>query len=51
MKGGIICKEKNMNAYENRRFKEVAQEEGIELEFHDLSVHTCAFGAFHMMLK
>ena len=35
MKGGIICKEKNVNVYENRRFKEVAQEEGIELELHD----------------
>ncbi|MCK4398073.1 MAG: hypothetical protein KAV25_03685 [Methanophagales archaeon] len=35
MKGWIICKEENRNAYENRRFKEVAQEEGIELELHD----------------
>lgn len=35
MKGWIICKEKNMNVYENRRFKEAAQEEGIEFEFHD----------------
>ena len=37
MKGGIICKEKNVNVYENRRFQEVAKEEGIELEFHDPS--------------
>jgi len=37
MKGWIICKEKKMDAYENRRFQEVAQEEGIELEFRDQS--------------
>lgn len=37
MKGWIICKEKNMDAYENKRFQEVAQEEGIELELRDPS--------------
>jgi RimK family alpha-L-glutamate ligase len=37
MKGWIICKEKNMNSYENKRFQEVALEEGIELELRDPS--------------
>lgn len=37
MKGWIICKKGNMNAYENRRFKEVAKEECFELELHDPS--------------
>jgi gamma-F420-2:alpha-L-glutamate ligase len=35
MKGWIICKGKNRDSYENRRFQEVAQEEGTELEFYD----------------
>jgi gamma-F420-2:alpha-L-glutamate ligase len=35
MKGWIICKDKNRDSYENRRFREVAQEEGTELEFYD----------------
>ncbi len=35
MKGWIICKGKNRDSYENRRFREVAQEEGTELEFYD----------------
>ena len=37
MKGWIISKEKNMGTYENRRFQEVAQEEGIDLELYDPS--------------
>lgn len=35
MKGWIICKGEKVDTYENRRFQEVAQEEGIELELHD----------------
>jgi gamma-F420-2:alpha-L-glutamate ligase len=54
MKGWIICKEKNKNSYENRRFQEVAQEDGIELELHDPSdfdIITTKGGRKSLLLK